>query len=325
MNNNNSIRMNNNNSIPMNNNNNNSIPMNNNNGMRANNNNNIQANNGNSNAVNNNQDYINKLEEYYKLKSKYDNDKNEIMKRIHKKVNSRELNLRKANEEYINKISKITCYGKCKKNVGMFFGDNSIGATRKLIARCGDKENPCFDIEISKGSIKTEEEFVDYWKNEAKKDKLNIIRIKLDVLFNYLRSEDIDEEFKKLKENVKEANEEYVERENILLNIINNQDKENELLDLNNKLDKILSKHKIKLDKFKRNNNKKLLKELVSEYKTDLLSLLDNIRGLKYEYNEIKQEKGKDEYILIQKEFLTDSLETYIEDDKPIVIKYTFN
>ena len=161
-------------------------------------NNNIQANNNNNiPAINNNQDYINKLEEYYKLKSKYDNDKNEILKRIRKKVNNRELDLQKGNEEYRNRISNITCYGKCKRKVGMFFGDDSIGAKRKLTARCGDTSNPCFNIEISKGSINTQQEFVDYWKNEAQKDKLNIVRIKLDVLFNYLTNEDIDKEFNK--------------------------------------------------------------------------------------------------------------------------------
>ena len=163
-------------------------------------NNNIQANNNNNiQAINNNQDYINKLEEYYKLKSKYDNDKNEILKRIRKKVNNRELDLQKGNEEYRNRISNITCYGKCKRKVGMFFCDDSIGAKRKLIARCGDTSNPCFNIEISKCSIKTQQEFVDYWKNEAQKDKLNIVRIKLDVLFNYLTNEDIDKEFNELR------------------------------------------------------------------------------------------------------------------------------
>tara|TARA_B100001094_G_scaffold202426_1_gene196334 strand:+ start:40 stop:942 length:903 start_codon:yes stop_codon:yes gene_type:complete len=293
-------------------------------------NNNIQENNNNNNnntitRNNNNQDYINKLEEYYKLKSKYDNDKNEILKRIRKKVNNRELDLRKGNEEYKNRISKITCYGKCKRNIGMFFGDDSTGAKRKLIARCGDIDNPCFNIEISKGSIKTEQDFVDYWKNEAQKDKLNIVRIKLDVLFNYLTNEDIDKEFNELREKVKEANEEYIEREMVLSNIVNNPDKEREITDLNNKLDNILLKQKIKLERFKKGQNTKLVKELVEEYSKDLIPLLDNLRNMKYEYTNVNYNKQTDKYVLSQKEILTDSLETFVGDDKPKVINYSFN
>ena len=293
-------------------------------------NNNIQENNNNNNnntitRNNNNQDYINKLEEYYKLKSKYDNDKNEILKRIRKKVNNRELDLRKGNEEYKNRISKITCYGKCKRNIGMFFGDDSTGAKRKLIARCGDIDNPCFNIEIFKGSIKTEQEFVDYWKNEAQKDKLNIVRIKLDVLFNYLTNEDIDKEFNELREKVKEANEEYIEREMVLSNIVNNPDKEREITDLNNKLDNILLKQKIKLERFKKGQNTKLVKELVEEYSKDLIPLLDNLRNMKYEYTNVNYNKQTDNYVLSKKEILTDSLETFVGDDKPKVINYIFN
>jgi len=303
-----------------NNNNNNNIPANNN--IQA--NNNIPANN-NIQANNNNQDYINKLEEYYKLKSKYDNDKNEILKRIRKKVNNRELDLQKGNEEYRNRISNITCYGKCKRKVGMFFGDDSIGAKRKLIARCGDTSNPCFNIEISKGSIKTQQEFVDYWKNEAQKDKLNIVRIKLDVLFNYLTNEDIDKEFNELREKVKEANEEYIEREMVLSNIVNNPDKEREITDLNNKLDNILLKQKIKLERFKKGQNSKLVKELIQEYSKDLIPLLDNLRNMKYEYTNVNYNKQTDKYVLSKKEILTDSLETFVGDDKPRVINYSFN
>ena len=287
-------------------------------------NNNIQANN-NMPAINNNQDYINKLEEYYKLKSKYDNDKNEILKRIRKKVNNRELDLRKGNEEYKNRISKITCYGKCKRNIGMFFGDDSTGAKRKLIARCGDIDNPCFNIEIFKGSIKTEQEFVDYWKKEAQKDKLNIVRIKLDVLFNYLTNEDIDKEFNELREKVKEANEEYIEREMVLSNIVNNPDKEREITDLNNKLDNIFLKQKIKLERFKKGQNSKLVKEMIQEYSKDLIPLLDNLRNMKYEYTNVNYNKQTDKYVLSKKEILTDSLETFVGDDKPRVINYSFN
>ena len=207
----------------------------------------------------------------------------------------------------------------------MFFGDDSIGAKRKLIARCGDIDKPCFNIEISKGSIKTEQDFVDYWKNEAQKDKLNIVRIKLDVLFNYLTNEDIDKEFNELREKVKEANEEYIEREMVLSNIVNNPDKEREITDLNNKLDNILLKQKIKLERFKKGQNTKLVKELVEEYSKDLIPLLDNLRNMKYEYTNVNYNKQTDKYVLSQKEILTDSLETFVGDDKPKVINYSFN
>ena len=205
------------------------------------------------------------------------------------------------------------------------FGDDSIGAKRKLTARCGDTSNPCFNIEISKGSIKTQQEFVDYWKNEAQKDKLNIVRIKLDVLFNYLTNEDIDKEFNELREKVKEANEEYIEREMVLSNIVNNPDKEREITDLNNKLDNILLKQKIKLERFKKGQNSKLVKELIQEYSKDLIPLLDNLRNMKYEYTNVNYNKQTDNYVLSQKEILTDSLETFVGDDKPKVINYIFN
>ena len=148
---------------------------------------------------------------------------------------------------------------------------------------------------------------------------------KLDVLFNYLTNEDIDKEFNELREKVKEANEEYIEREMILSNIVNNPDKEREITDLNNKLDNIFLKQKIKLERFKKGQNSKVVKELIQEYSKDLIPLLDNLRNMKYEYTNVNYNKQTDNYVLSQKEILTDSLETFVGDDKPRVINYSFN
>ena len=80
-----------------------------------------------------------------------------------------------------------------------------------------------------------------------------------------------------------------------------------------------------KLERFKKGQNSKLVKELIQEYSKDLIPLLDNLRNMKYEYTNVNYNKQTDKYVLSKKEILTDSLETFVGDDKPRVINYSFN
>ena len=137
-------------------------------------------------------DYKDALIEYFKLKSKYEinilRTKRELWK------NS------KTKRESKMKIAKMkpACIN-CKRPVGTIF---SI-IDRKYIAKCGDDANPCMNIILNASRFYSINYYINLFKTEVEELKDNIIKQKLDTIFNYINEV---QSMKLFKENITQYN-----------------------------------------------------------------------------------------------------------------------
>ena len=135
-------------------------------------------------------EYLDKLNEYYRLKniyeSSYKDKKNSILK-------DPSLNI-KQKKTAILKIKK-TCIS-CKRPVTTIFQSKD----NFLYALCGDKANPCMlNIKINRGFFVKLSQLINVFQEGVDENKIKIIRSKLDLLFNFKTENDIISLFNEIK------------------------------------------------------------------------------------------------------------------------------
>ena len=132
------------------------------------------------------------INNFYTLKSKYEKKYNNHLKKI------RESDLSMGKKKKKMKNLKIKCVGKkCKSTHGTRF---EIKKT-KLIAYCGDTENPCgLKIDIFRGTYLYLPKILLDIESNLEDVKVEIIQLKLELLFGLSTEEQISENFTTLKE-----------------------------------------------------------------------------------------------------------------------------
>ena len=92
-----------------------------------------------------------------------------------------------------NKKKIPKCYG-CKKNVGMIFS----GKNQKYTARCGDSTKPCdWKLILHRGENYVFRDTFEEMRKTMEETKENIIRQKMDTLFDYISEDKSTELFQK--------------------------------------------------------------------------------------------------------------------------------
>jgi hypothetical protein len=126
------------------------------------------------------------IEEYYKIKGKYEKKVKDARKRI---IGS-DLSKRKKRVK-LNTI-KIKCIN-CGKDGGTFFSNKN----RILVAKCGNSDTPCeLDIQIKKPYLITLTDALNMTNEQIDSIKEAIINLKLDILFGLRTEEEIVDTFK---------------------------------------------------------------------------------------------------------------------------------
>ena len=251
-----------------------------------------------------NKAFIEALDHYYKLKTTYEEAKN------------RQINKIKANENLSQskKIAAIKNINVGCVNCGHKDGTIFEYKDRVLIAKCNNSSEPCkLDIRLFKGAYITQETSTEYWRKEMDNDKLNIIILKLNLLFGYLTDSEALEKFTEQKESFKEASETY---EDHLLDLIKNTDNKEKNItvkELTSKLEFEILSMKQLLVQYNRTNNPAFINECVEKYKETVMPLLKNIRDTKYEYMSVEYNKDTDTHRLVQKPFTIETLEIALE------------
>ena len=131
---------------------------------------------------------------FYKKKKAYDKKINEIKKGIRE---NKDLSLEEKREAY--KKIKIPCI-KCRRNVGTIFETKQ----REIVAKCGDESEPCaLDLRVSMGTYKYIPNLLNIINKDLNLSKLNINKIKLDLLFGLSNEEEMEKKFQEMKETYK--------------------------------------------------------------------------------------------------------------------------
>ena len=214
---------------------------------------------------------------YYSLKKKYQVENNKLIDKllINKTLTKEEKNnIFKSKKKCIN----------CQKLGGTIFEEDK----NKLIARCGNLENPCNLNIILERSINYDIiNEIDNTLIFIGKLKEEIIKIKLNFLYNFTDENSTKELFDKIKNDLIEITNHY---KKLIINynkIYNNEIKNNEIINLDNELNINIDKFKEVIDFYKKDFDVEYIKEAVSIYKDFILKINKELLEKKYNINYI--------------------------------------
>ena len=248
---------------------------------------------------------LEKINEFYKLKHEYETkiqtQKNSILKNDTLNRKQKQEKYRKLNSRCIN----------CGRNVGSIFEKDG----NMLTAICGDRTKPCnLNIQIQRGAYLNLEELMDVFQNGVNDLKEEIIVSKLDLLFGYEKENKTLEKFNKLKndlandlESVMEYKTQYIE---ILFNLDNKPELNAKISAFYNKVSLVKST----IEEFSETGKIQLIKDMIIQYDTEMLPLLDEIRNLKYKYMAMESDYGTIK--LIRKTFTLQDMMYIMETPK---------
>lgn len=224
--------------------------------------------------------YNEALNNYYKLKNEY--EKRYYTKKI--KIINNDLLSNKDKKKEISSI-KQKCIN-CNKNGGTIFKYEN----KKLFALCGNKESPCnLNIVLSKEKILNIRDLIYEFENKINELKINIIKVKLDFLFNYNSQQISLELFNKFKKELEDINIKYSDLILKYNNITNNSELKKEL---DNKLlsqNELLNRIKIINNEYTNTKSIYYINDLVELYINECIKMNDNILNLKYKYNNVEK------------------------------------
>ena len=223
--------------------------------------------------------YNEALANYYKLKDEYEKKYNNKKSKI---INNSLLTL-KEKKKQINDIKK-KCIN-CGRDGGSIFKYQD----GNLIAFCGITNKPCnLNISIKKNKVLNIKSFLDELEYEIEKMKLNIIKVKLDFLFNYNNQEISLQLFKKYKDELQNLNSNYNDLFMKYIEIVNNEERKNKINENILVQNDLINKVKLLNKEFNKNGSIFLITEIVELYINELLKLNLVLLNLKYEYNNIE-------------------------------------
>ena len=254
--------------------------------------------------------YKDSLHSYFELKSKYEKKLYNLKKSAH----AREYTKKRKNLAV--KAVVAPCI-KCERKVGsLFYKKDNI-----YFAKCGDTNQPCnLDIRLHDGQTGLLVEYLQFTKLDVDETKENIIKHKLDTLFNYIDENDAAQLYQTYLESFNLDN-------SFLTNYMN---KYNELFQSNVKSETIQEKNnnvfgyiqdiQKLLSSYKETNNDQLIKDAVEIHVNHILPELRNIQNIKYEIMEMEINESTKVSTLVQIPNILTKLEEQL--DKQRVEKY---
>jgi hypothetical protein len=200
------------------------------------------------------------------------------------------------------------------------YEDKSFYST--LSAVCGDKTNPCdLNISIQKGNYESFKYIISIFQENVKDYQEEIIKVKLDLLFNFTEEVDAMKKYEEIKSELMNDLENLANYKMIYVNIISNLNNAAEIEKKTTQLNNNINTIKETIDEYNETNNIQLIKDIITLYKNTLTPLLDDLQKLKYKYRTM--EKMDNIYKLIRKEYnLADTLE---QIEEPKVISFNYN
>jgi len=251
-------------------------------------------------------EYLEQLNDYYKLKSNYENsldkEKNQILKNT-------DLSWKEKRREY--KELKYKCIN-CRRPVGSIFSTryDDKQFTRVLKAKCGDLQNPCdLDIIINVGYYDSLPHIIQVDKTDLEELKLNIIKEKNNLLFNYISTEKALENFDKNKTEIMEITSSFELSSQRLFSIEDDPKKQEEISRLQTEYYILVNEIKGIIKEFEKTNNTQLVHDAVLIYVNQLSSKIKEILNLKYVNNYVDYHEDDDTYHLIQDKYNIKTME----------------
>lgn len=249
-------------------------------------------------------EYMDALNTYYKLKNEYQSNLDKDKKKI---IKMKDLSLKEKRIEF-SKL-KPKCIN-CKRPVGTIFTTLHEDENRTLIAKCGDKTNPCpLNIAINLGYIVNLHDQLQSDEEHISEIKKQIIIDKNDLLFGYMSSREAVAKFDAIKDSFSSEITNYEYSLQLFMNIVDNKEKNEELKKEQLELQIMIDNVKKMISDFDKTRNVDFIKDAVEIYVKNMSPMLEEFSKKKYAYSAIEYNPSENIYQLVQIPFSVESLE----------------
>jgi hypothetical protein len=255
-----------------------------------------------------NQSVENNINEYYRLKSKYDNDNDKNKKKI---LNNKMLGMKEKKAEF--KQLKPKCVN-CGRPGGTTFASvvskDSMGAKfRELRAFCKATE-PCgLNINIAVGNFENINDILKMIDGEIYNAKNEIISDKNKLLFGLISTEKALSNFDSEKATIRDFTDLLETYLQIYIKRIDDPETKAKLDEELEKSYLLIQKIRTAIKNFNETNSIEFVRGGVEVYNEQLRPILNQILKLKYKQNMVVFEEGDNTYHLIQKAYSIKDLE----------------
>jgi hypothetical protein len=215
----------------------------------------------------------NNINEFYKLKSKYETEINKNKKKI---INNTTLSKKEKQQEF--KKLKPKCIN-CKRPGGTLFSikNNEKENFRELKAICGILTDPCnLNITIQVSKYELLQNLLKEIEIEIKDNKNKIINDKNQLLFGFITSETALEKFDELKDNISTYSSLLEHYLDLYLQITDNKEFKIETDDSIERSYEMIKQIKESIHQFNLTNNTQFVRDAVILYTSNLKPLLND-------------------------------------------------
>ena len=263
-------------------------------------------------------DFQEGLNQYYTLKDHY-------YKSLHKKQKKikNDTTITASKKKDLLDGMKQKCVN-CKREVGTSFSENN----RIFRAVCGDVVNPCkLHIELNVGKKHHINEIINITEEIINDTKEEIIKLKMDLAYNYKSHEEIMSNFNVLKRR-------FIDVQKKMDNLIKIKSKKLDIANrtatttnYENAMHQLISTINNLIKEYNRENDLQKISEIINIYNDSLREIIVNIRTNKYYINRVNIESKKEPGnittygTLIQNEVDDDAMFIYFDDDEKSVRK----
>lgn len=260
-------------------------------------------------------EYTEALNTYYKLKTAYENaykvDKNKIIKMKDLSWKEKRIEFSKLKPKCIN----------CKRAVGTLFYTAKDKGERTLVAKCGDKSNPCpLNIAINLGYIVNLEKELANDEKTIADEKREIIIDKNDLLFGYITSREAVDKFENLKESYATTSTDYEFFLSVYNDIVDNKEKKDELKKEELELQVMIGNIKRMMKDFESSQNVQFVNDVVELYVKEMTPVLKEIMTKKYVSSSVEYDDSDNVYKLIQIPISAENLESDLAEKEQGVV-----
>lgn len=219
------------------------------------------------------EDLDSRIKTYYKFKQKYEDKLQRQKMRV---LRDSSLTVKEKRERV--RLIKKQCIN-CKKEGGTVFSTSD----HILRAVCGNRSNPCnLNMEINRGEFADVRNVRRTFEEELNKGKVNIIRTKLDLLFNYADEATSLERFNKLKEEISQYSKPIEILTNSYLSVTNNVKNQQTIKELDAQLFILTEELGSLVEQFRTIPQPGLVTDMVELYITKISPLVARRRELQY-------------------------------------------
>jgi len=254
--------------------------------------------------------YVECLRDYFKLKNKYETKTYELRQKVYNKHKSHKI----AKQHAMNVIPPCI---NCGRKVGSIFTTKD----NRFIAMCGDKSKPCpLRIELFRGNYDNLNMLLQQYRAKLETQKEDIIRQKMDTLFNFVSETDAVKLFKEKLEDYNLKSSMYKDYTDKYISLFENEQKRTLVKTKMEHIYQLKDTMANMAKEFETQGSHVVLQTLVGIYEKEYVPEILNLRRLHYEVMEMDS-SNENEQILFQHEVELSKLD-YLWGEEPRVIAY---